>query len=366
MRRLRVAVAAALCCGGTWMAFWNLPLAADEKADGKRDELVERQYNVAALIASAEATDELTELCTALVEPTSWEQAGGTGTIKVGRRTMTVKNTAAVGDRIAALIGGLSKLPPLDAKSAADAPKSPRVDVATVIRAAAVRKARDGDRSPARKNEKNEAATKLVLYPVGDLVWIGDKSPPDFESLAFLIVSTVAPESWQEFGGDGGIKSFAGRGTLVVHNTAEAVATIDALLAAIRKLPKMSAALKKPAVVATIPLGKNLGAKHDAEARLYHVADLATAGGGSANFNPIMQRLMDDVATESWQRNGGGGMIFKLLDRGGLAIINTPQAHRAIEAELAKMRTELATPSEPKRGSKAAPKPANGPARTGK
>lgn len=345
MCRLHGAMAAALLGGAASVLTCGASIRAAQPKVDKQDELVERTFGVAGLVDSTATAANLTDLCVALIEPASWEQAGGKGKIKVGRRTMTVTNTTAVGDRVLQLVAALGKLPPLDEKAAADPPKTPRVDVATVATKSVGASAAGTKPSSGKIGDTSEQpATKLVLYPVADLVWINDKLPPEFENLIYVIESCVATRAWAENGGEGGIAAFAPRGALVVRNTGDVLKEVDAALAAIRKLPKMSEAGKNPAVVETGLLGKRLGGKEDAEARLYHVADLALAGGRFANYNPIMQRLMDDAAAESWQRNGGGGRILKLPDRGGLAIVNAPEAHAAIEAELAKMRAEQATP----------------------
>jgi hypothetical protein len=318
------------------------PAAAEDKSPGKGDEggaVSEQEFSVAGLVTTSATAAELVDLCVAVVEPSSWEQAGGRGKIKAGRRALVVTNTTAVRDRVRALVAALAKQPALDEESAKEPPKTPHIDVATMAH-------------PAPKPKPGQTAaplkqTRLALYPVADLVWNGDQTPADFDSLIMLIESSVAPQSWATNSSEGELKPYSNRGALVVHNTPEVLADLDQFLAAIRKLPKLSPAHKKPDPLPTITLAKNLGAKRDAEARLYHVADLALADGGSANINPIIQRVMDAVATETWQRNGGDGSVRKLVDRGGLIITNTAEAHRAVETELAKMRAELAAKSAP-------------------
>lgn len=346
MKRSCASFRAALFLGALSIVLSASSLAADEKAKPEDDGLVERKIAVTALSLSPSAANELVEVCFALIEPASWDLSGGKGSIKAGRRTMTVTNTAAVANRIRVLVAALARMPMLDEKSAATAPKTPRVDVVSVDIASIARPERGPTKSAGSQKPANDAAErttmKLSLYLVADLVWFDDKTAPEFDNLTYLIEACAGTESWLEFGGNGAMKPFPSRGVLVVYNTSEALAAIDAMLAGIRRLPMLTDFGKKPMPVETIPLEQKLGPNRDAEARLYHVADLAMTGGISANFNPIMQRLMDDAAPQTWQRNGGDGMIFKLIDRGSLAIINTPEAHRAIEAELAKMRTELA------------------------
>lgn len=303
----------------------------DEK-QGKQGEIAEQSFNVSTLVTSTAVANELVELCATLIEPSSWEQAGGAGKIKATRRSLTVTNSTAARDQVRMLVTALSKLPALDEKSAAEAPKTTQVNVATIA-------------SPTSKqgsHTEKAIEAKLALFPVADLVWTGEKTPPDFDSLVLLVETCAAPQSWATNSGDGELKSFSARGVLIVRNSPEALTAVDALLAGIRKLPKLAADKKQVDAVATVALGTKLGPQANAEARLYHVADLALAGGTSANFNPIMQRIMDNAATDTWQRNGGDGSLRKLTARGGLVIVNTAAAHQAIEAELAKMRAEQA------------------------
>ncbi len=325
-----LAVIAAVCANAVAD---EKPKSADKSTADEA--IAEQSFAAANLVTSTAVANELTELCTALVEPGSWEQAGGSGKIKVGRRAITVTNKSAARERVRLLVGALGKLPALDEKSAAEPPKSPRVDVATPVPATP---------KSAATAEPSQQHT-LALFPVADLVWAGEKSPPDFDSLVILVETCVAPQTWATNSGDGEIKPFAPRGTLVVRNTPETTAAIDTLLAAVRKLPKLSAG-KPTEQIATVVLAQKFGAKADAEARLYHVADIALGSGKSANFNPIMQRIMDNAVADTWQRNGGDGSLRKIVDRGGLVIVNTAAAHQAVEAELAKMRAELAAERE--------------------
>lgn len=345
MRQGYIAKAVALCCVAAAVAAIGSPLAAEDKKED--DKLVERQINVAGLVNSTAAAEALISLCVEMIEPASWEQAGGKGTIKVGRRLMIVNNTQTAGDLARRLVAVLAKLPPFDEKSAVTTPKTARIDVATLSPAADKADNKNAGRRGGPKDAaKPVPATILAVYPVADLAWADDKSPPDFDNLVYMIETCVASRSWAENGGEGAIAAFAARGALVVRNSSHILAEVDSALAALRKLPRVSETEKNAAAIQTVPLGKGLGSKGDAEARLYHVTDLALAGGSFANYNPIMQRLMDHAAAESWQRNGGEGMILRLHHRGGLAIVNTAQAHGAVEAELAKMRSELATSKE--------------------
>jgi hypothetical protein len=325
----------------------SVAFGADEKLKSADEAIAEQSFAAGNLVTSTAVANELTELCTALIEPASWEQASGSGKIKVGRKAITVTNSATARDQVRSLVAALAKLPAVDEKSAAESPKTPRIDIHTTTAAAN----EDAAKSPQQRT--------LAVYAVADLVWIGEKLPLDFDTLVMLVETCVAPQTWATNNGDGEIKPFASRGALVIRNAPETLAAIDTLLSAIRKLPKLAAG-KPMEQVATVVLAQKLGAKQDAEARLYHVADIALGTGKSPNFNPIMQRLMDNAATETWQRNGGDGSLRKLVDRGGLVIVNTAAAHGAVEAELTKMRAEQAAEEREKQNSEKGPRRGKG------
>ncbi|HWB08715.1 MAG TPA: hypothetical protein VG826_05810 [Pirellulales bacterium] len=94
---------------------------------------------------------------------------------------------------------------------------------------------------------KTEAENKLTskIYPVHDLVTLdsmfrprlepGEKAGPDFQSLIELITSTVAPTTWDEVGGPGGIKAFTPSRALAISQTEEAHENIASLLADLRR-----------------------------------------------------------------------------------------------------------------------------------
>ncbi len=73
-----------------------------------------------------------------------------------------------------------------------------------------------------------QATLTTRVYPVSDLA-----TPPDVSgSLSDLIQRTVAPRSWEDYGGDGTIRGF--RGTLVVTQNAVVHRQIEDLLRQLR------------------------------------------------------------------------------------------------------------------------------------
>lgn len=77
-----------------------------------------------------------------------------------------------------------------------------------------------------------EAHLPLVAYPVHDLV--ATERGPDFDPLTVLLHSTIATDQWDEVGGPGSIGGVA-RGWLIVRQSDEVHAQIDALLANLRR-----------------------------------------------------------------------------------------------------------------------------------
>lgn len=86
-------------------------------------------------------------------------------------------------------------------------------------------------------------------YPVWDLVRpTGDQKAADYDSLIELITVTIAPTTWEEVGGVGGLNGY--KGLLLATNTRRVQREIIALLADLRKVPPVAAATGS-----TIPAG---------------------------------------------------------------------------------------------------------------
>ena len=101
-----------------------------------------------------------------------------------------------------------------------------------------------------------EAETMLVtkVYPVADLLAPGDGKQPagedyDYDSLADVITSSVAPDSWDEVGGPGSlaVAPFGHVNALVISQTYHIHRKIARLLEELRKVARQNREGKKPA-----------------------------------------------------------------------------------------------------------------------
>ena len=107
-----------------------------------------------------------------------------------------------------------------------------------------------------------EEAQKLAIvkvHDVTDLVFneVGHYEI-DFDTLIDLITSTVDPDSWDEFGGEGSIQEFprGQRGLVVISNTFRIQKQIDGLLDALRRTSGLASA--PPASFSTSPESDDL------------------------------------------------------------------------------------------------------------
>ena len=82
---------------------------------------------------------------------------------------------------------------------------------------------------------------------------------PDFETLINLIESTVAPNSWDDVGGHGSLKSFAGNLSLVITQTQDVHEEIVDLLTQLRRLQESKIILRATNLKLTKTLVKKLG-----------------------------------------------------------------------------------------------------------
>jgi hypothetical protein len=93
------------------------------------------------------------------------------------------------------------------------------------------------------KEENEQSGLEVQVYPVADLL---DPTAPrpshsedllETEPLVDLIVSTIAPDLWDEVGGPGAISLLHERSVLVVSQMREVHEGIERLLAALRAVP---------------------------------------------------------------------------------------------------------------------------------
>ena len=98
-----------------------------------------------------------------------------------------------------------------------------------------------------------EKASNLLVvrvYPVEDLLGTPDPMNPRanrYEPLAQKISKAIAPTSWGEVGGPGGISQFNPSGALVISQTLEVHEKIAKLLAKLRKVSGHDAQQPEPA-----------------------------------------------------------------------------------------------------------------------
>jgi len=85
--------------------------------------------------------------------------------------------------------------------------------------------------------EEAENLLKVRVYPVADLVQVGDDiDDAVYDRLIKCITSTVAPDSWSDVGGTGRIEPFVPTKALVICQTDRTQRKIENLFAALRSL----------------------------------------------------------------------------------------------------------------------------------
>lgn len=84
--------------------------------------------------------------------------------------------------------------------------------------------------------EEAESESKIRVYPVTDLVQIGDATDtPDYDSLIRTIITSVEPDKWSDVGGAGMIEPFPLSAVLVIAQTDQIHQKVENLLAALRR-----------------------------------------------------------------------------------------------------------------------------------
>ena len=175
-------------------------------------------------------------------------------------------------------------------------------------------------------------AKKLVVkvYDVRDLIPQGDS-----DGLAELCMSAIAPDSWDEVGGEDSL-DIEGR-KMTLRQTQEVHALVGSLLTALRKLPRLGT--RKARIVPKkpqIPVGDQLGDKKQLRIVVYPIGHLLRGGKKFVDFDKIIERLTTTVEPKSWNESGGSGSIDTFENRGALVISNTKKAHNEIGEVLAK------------------------------
>lgn len=91
--------------------------------------------------------------------------------------------------------------------------------------------------------EEEQSGLDIQVYPVADLVRVrrgvanDEGELDDFDTLMDLLVTSVAPDSWDEVGGPGSIDCWPNRSALVISQTREVHERVGRALEALRKAP---------------------------------------------------------------------------------------------------------------------------------
>ncbi len=94
--------------------------------------------------------------------------------------------------------------------------------------------------------QQEQTGLELRVYPVDDLVRVDGGvandlgSNHDYDTLIDLLVTTVAPDSWDEVGGPGSISPMPNRSALVIGQTRDVQGRVGRLLEALRRVPRSS------------------------------------------------------------------------------------------------------------------------------
>jgi hypothetical protein len=155
----------------------------------------------------------------------------------------------------------------------------------------------------------------------------------DADTCREILTSVIAPETWQDVGGEASI-SFLGT-KMALRQTPAAHKNVGVLLAALRKLPQVNsrAARARPEEPQIVVGTQNVG-KTEMQIALYPIGDLL---GPRVDFDSIIEHVTKMVAPRSWMEVGGSASIEVYPYRAALIVSNTPQAHKEIVRVLAKM-----------------------------
>ncbi|HEX7377716.1 MAG TPA: VIT and VWA domain-containing protein [Pirellulales bacterium] len=141
------------------------------------------------------------DLVTSTIEPTSWDEVGGPGTVRFFEPTLdfVIDATDDVHRQIERLFASLRKLPPVESRSTSDG--------------------------------QGRRISRPAAMPSGGKRLL----PPDEQSFIDLITSSVAPTTWDEVGGPGAIRADMPHLALVISQTQEIHAEITRLFTLLRR-----------------------------------------------------------------------------------------------------------------------------------
>lgn len=267
-----------------------------------------------------DAAEQLAEFLS-VIAPSTWGGVGGDAEICVfeSHGALVLSHTREIHKQVEVLLTALRKVP---IATNADADRPLKVTAIAV---------------GSYKLDDQEFTT--VMYPVADFEF---KDKVNFDPILQLnlfvhmiepITEAIAPSSWEAVGGNGSIQDFEPRPAIVVANTKEVQSQIASLLAALRKIPRYSAAAKDlkpqpPSTVATFKEGKE-----ELLIVVYDVGTRITDRDGGADFEPLVDQLTR-IDADKWTVNNDSGTsrIAGCLDRGALIVV----AEKELQGRVAK------------------------------
>ena len=230
-----------------------------------------RTYPVQELLAHWPAGrlrgENLVEMVTAVVQPTTWDENGGLGAIQLLPGTLVVAQTQAVHEDVAELLALLRR--------------TRKAQVAEQIAEAGNAAAQDGKSAP--------KPLRIAVYRVPGV---------DSAGLKESIISLIAPQSWKENGGEGSIQIVRG----AAPQKSEA------------KTDKATSATASAAPVRTAQFGGGGGRLGGGGATGNAlVNDLQQSGGRAASSTDLLvvrqtdevQNAIDDLVQDIYQATGG-------------------------------------------------------------
>ncbi len=180
-----------------------------------------------------------------------------------------------------------------------------------------------------------------AIYPLEELI---DKTsaPKQLTEIRDLIQKTISPESWEEQGGQGSIKSLEDPRTLVIRQTASTHEEIEGLLQQLRRLKQLPKQTRIPVSSTNTQTGKLV-------VMTYSVADLIVPipnGPGAptkvttSHWLKLTDLITKQIEPDNWASNGGRCSIQTFSTTMSLVIRATHGMHEAIANLLSEMRRE--------------------------
>ncbi len=315
-------------------------------ADAAKLHTTPRLYDIRDLLPKApsggqssgdKATDDegaLVATITSCIAPKSWESAGGTGTIVPGAGTLAVAQTDSVHGQVAGLLGALRRVRRNPAALEPIAVESPAIAAAAATRAKLARR-----QDVAFPQLQTPIEFPQPLTPLGLRDWLAQRAIPTVLDVKAFADAKIAPDTPLKFDtlknvplgwalhqllSQAGL-AYVVDGELLIITTSESAATTRELV-------------------------------------VYPVADLlAEESGGDTDEPPYFDRLIDmlcsTVAPQTWDSDGGVGIVSPMPSAKALVVAQTGEVHAKIAKLLADLRTR---PPGPKPAPEQLP-PANSP-----